>query len=98
MARSSTFFCSTCAAIAAPTTALWATATARMPICSDPAQLAWLKRELMRSRATWKVIATDTPLSVVTAGVGGNGAALGRGIEIADLLSFVQHAGIANTL
>src|SRR5262249_15868521 len=27
-----------------------------------PAQLAWLKRELKRSTATWKVIASDTPL------------------------------------
>jgi alkaline phosphatase D len=30
-----------------------------------PAQLAWLKRELMNSRATWKVIASDMPLSII---------------------------------
>ena len=30
-----------------------------------PAQLAWLKRGLMNSRATWKVIASDMPLSII---------------------------------
>jgi phosphodiesterase/alkaline phosphatase D-like protein len=30
-----------------------------------PAQVAWLKRELMASRATWKVIANDMPLSLL---------------------------------
>ena len=28
-----------------------------------PDQLAWLKRALLNSRATWKVIASDMPLS-----------------------------------
>jgi len=28
-------------------------------------QVAWLKRELMNSRATWKVIAADMPLSLI---------------------------------
>ena len=30
-----------------------------------PDQLAWLKRALLNSRATWKVIASDMPLSIV---------------------------------
>ncbi len=37
--------------------------TATMPPDSSaPAQLAWLKRELMNSQATWKVIAADMPI------------------------------------
>ena len=30
-----------------------------------PPQVAWLKRELMNSRATWKVIAADMPLGLI---------------------------------
>ena len=30
------------------------------------AQLAWLKRELLNSRATWKVIAADLPIGIVS--------------------------------
>src|SRR5262249_37949913 len=30
-----------------------------------PRQVAWLKRELLNSRATWKVIAADMPISLV---------------------------------
>jgi alkaline phosphatase D len=63
-----------------------------------PTQLTWLKRELKRSAATWKVIATDTPLGTVTANSPGARTPLGRGIEIADLLSFMQRAGIRNTV
>jgi alkaline phosphatase D len=63
-----------------------------------PRQLAWLKRELMRSEATWKVIATDTPLCVIGANVPGARKPLGRGVEIADLLSFMLRAGIRNTV
>jgi alkaline phosphatase D len=63
-----------------------------------PVQLAWLKRELTRSAATWKVIATDTPLGMVTANFAGARTPVGRCIEIADLLSFVQRAAICNTV
>ena len=31
-----------------------------------PAQMSWLKRELMNSQATWKIIAADLPLGVVS--------------------------------
>ena len=63
-------------------------------------QLAWLKRELMRSQATWKIIAADLPIGVVSADAiaWGDGAPRGREIEIADLLAFIKHAGIRNTV
>ena len=63
-----------------------------------PKQLAWLKRELARSAATWKVIASDTPLGMIAASSPGARTPLGRGVEIADLLSFMQRAGIRNTV
>jgi len=63
-----------------------------------PVQLAWLKRELNRSTATWKVIASDTPLGTIAASAPFARAPLGRGIEIADLLSFMQRAGVRNTV
>ena len=42
-----------------------------------PAQMSWLKRELMSSQATWKIIAADLPLGVVSgdAVAQGDGAA-----------------------
>ncbi len=54
-----------------------------------PTQAAWLKRELMRSQATWKVIAADLPIGVVSgdAVAQGDGPARGREIEIADVLA-----------
>jgi len=75
-----------------------------------PQQIAWLKRELLNSRATWKVIAADMPLGLVVYydaakkwGVeaiaqGMSGPPRGRELELADLLSFIKHAGIRNTL
>jgi len=65
-----------------------------------PAQVAWLKRELGRSRATWKVISADLPIGVTSydAAAQGDGPPLGRELEIADLLSFIKHAGVRNTV
>jgi alkaline phosphatase D len=75
-----------------------------------PQQIAWLKRELLNSRATWKVIANDMPLSIVVTydvdrnwGVeavaqGDNGPPRGRELEIADILAFIKRAGIRNTV
>jgi alkaline phosphatase D len=65
-----------------------------------PTQLRWLKRELMRSRATWKVIAADLPIGVVSADAiaQGDGPPHGREHEIADLLAFIKHAGVRNTV
>jgi alkaline phosphatase D len=65
-----------------------------------PTQLAWLKRELVASDATWKVIAADLPIGLIS----GDAVALGDGPperrehEIANLLSFMKRAGIRNTL
>ena len=75
------------------------------------AQLAWLKQELKASRATWKVIASDMPLGLqVTDGkdaqgrmkfeavANGDGPALGRELEVAQLLSFIKHQKVRNTV
>ena len=63
-------------------------------------QLDWLKRELLRSQATWKVLAADLPIGIVStdAIALGNGPPHGREIEIASLLSFIKHAGVQNTV
>src|SRR5438105_2313339 len=74
-----------------------------------PAQLAWLKRALMNSRATWKVIASDMPLSIIVyddalnkkgseAFAQSDGPPRGRELEIADLLRFIKSADVANTV
>ncbi len=75
-----------------------------------PRQVAWLKRELLSSRATWKVIAADLPLALIrvydpdrnwgSEGIaqGDNGPPRGRELEIADLLSFIKRAAIRNTI
>ena len=73
-------------------------------------QLAWLKRQLVSSEATWKVIAADMPLSIVVwdnfadrkgfEAVSNNdpGKPLGRELEFAELLRFIKAAGIRNTV
>lgn len=68
------------------------------------AQLAWLKRGLKESRATWKVIAADMPVGVVVpdgpkafeAVANGDGRPLGREHEIADLLAFCRKEQVRN--
>ena len=72
-------------------------------------QAHWLKRRLLASKAIWKVIAADMPLGLVvyhdfvhrrgSDGVAqGDGLALGRELEIADLLRFIKHNGIRNVV
>jgi alkaline phosphatase D len=74
-----------------------------------PRQIAWLKRGLANSRATWKVIAADMPISLIVvydfdrqwgieAIAQGDGSPRGRELEIADILSFIKHARILNTV
>jgi alkaline phosphatase D len=74
-----------------------------------PAQIAWLKRALGNSQATWKVIASDMPIGLIVPydsdrkwgfeGIAqGDGPARGRELEIADLLAFIKRAGIRNTV
>jgi alkaline phosphatase D len=72
-------------------------------------QRAWLKRELKASRAVWKVMAADMPLGLLVGDgkdeqgrprfenqANGPGPALGRELEFADLLSFLQREKIRN--
>lgn len=69
-------------------------------------QLQWLKRELVNSNATWKVIAADMPIGILVRdgkeafenGANGDGPVLGREFDIADLLSFMKAANIRNTV
>ncbi|MEU1015294.1 alkaline phosphatase D family protein [Streptomyces sp. NPDC005898] len=70
-------------------------------------QLAWLKRELSRSRAVWKVIASDMPLGLVVpdgranfeaVAQGDPGAPLGRELQIAELLRHIKHRRITGTV
>jgi alkaline phosphatase D len=63
-------------------------------------QLAWLKRKLLASDATWKVIAADLPIGLISedAIALGDGPPERREQEVADLLSFMKHAGIRNTV
>ncbi len=72
-----------------------------------PEQIAWLKRELANSQATWKVIACDMPIGLVVRdgetrfeaiSNADDGAAKGRELEIADLLRFIKTAGVKNTV
>jgi alkaline phosphatase D len=76
-----------------------------------PAQIQWLKQGLLRSRATWKVIASDMPIGILVgdgkdsqgrdkfeAVANGDGPALGRELEFANLFSFMKQAGIKNTV
>ncbi|QBF29737.1 alkaline phosphatase [Thalassococcus sp. S3] len=73
-------------------------------------QMAWLKRELAASDATWKVIASDQPIGLIvwdnfreqsgSEGIadGVNGPAMGRELEVAELLRFIKTANIHNTV
>jgi alkaline phosphatase D len=65
-----------------------------------PDQMSWFKRALTNSKAVWKVIAADMPIGLISddAIAQGDGAVYGREIEIADLLRFIKHAGIRNTV
>ncbi len=75
-------------------------------------QLEWLKRGLAKSRAVWKVIAADMPIGL-NVGDGTNasgiprweaiangnaGGPLGRELEIAELLRFIRHQRVRNTV
>ncbi|MGB3555080.1 MAG: alkaline phosphatase D family protein [Jannaschia sp.] len=69
-------------------------------------QMAWLKRELATSEATWKVIASDMPIGMMVRdgeaamenGANGDGPPLGREQDIAAILSFIKHGAIRNTV
>jgi len=74
-------------------------------------QIAWLKRQLAASTATWKVIAADMPIGLIVgdgedaqgrprfeASANGDGPVLGREFEIAEILRFIKAEGIHNTV
>jgi alkaline phosphatase D len=69
-------------------------------------QVAWLKRRLLASTATWKIIASDMPLSLTVVdgplfeavANGEHGAPLGRELEIAGLLRFLRDRRIRNVV
>ena len=72
-----------------------------------PAQLRWLKNRLASSRATWKVIASDMPIGLIVAdgpshyeavANADHGTALGRELEIADVLTFIRDRRIRNVV
>ena len=75
-----------------------------------PQQIAWLKRELKSSAATWKVIAADMPIGLYVVYDGDrkfgseaiaqhdDGVPLGRELEIAGLLAFLKQNKIRNTV
>ena len=67
-------------------------------------QREWLKRELVASRATWKVLAIDLPLGLLVpdgSGVwegvaqGDNGPPLGRELEFAEVLGHAHANGVS---
>lgn len=76
------------------------------------AQLQWIKQALLKSRSTWKVIASDMPISLVVPDLnpdvpkgtfeawanGDHGKPLGRELEIADLLGFIKKHNIKNVV
>lgn len=84
----------------------------RQPVASaetaflGSAQINWLKQRLLASRATWKVIASDMPIGLIVrdgktdfeAVANGNGPALGRELEIAELLRFIKRQRIKNVV
>ncbi len=74
-------------------------------------QLNWLERELSRSRAAWKVIAADMPIGLLIGDgrdaqdrsrfegpANGDGPALGREFEVAELLTHIKHDKVLNVV
>ncbi len=69
-------------------------------------QVEWLKRRLLASKATWKIVASDMPLSLTVVdgplfeavANGDHGAPLGRELEIASLLRFLRDQRIHNVV
>ena len=68
-------------------------------------QLQWLKQALATSTSTWKIICSDMPIGLMVNewgtdiaenGANGDGPALGRELEIAELLRFVHQQNIGN--
>jgi alkaline phosphatase D len=69
-------------------------------------QLSWVKRRLLLSKATWKIMSSDMPIGLIVKdgktafenAANGNGPALGRELEIADLLRYIKRERIKNVV
>ena len=69
-------------------------------------QIRWLKQALLKSNATWKVIASDMPIGLLVRDgkeafenlANGDGPALGRELEMANLLAFIKHNNVTNVV
>ncbi|MBF2005384.1 MAG: alkaline phosphatase D family protein [Chlorogloeopsis fritschii C42_A2020_084] len=68
-------------------------------------QFEWLKQSLKNSQATWKVISSHDPLSIVTGGEGDRDAwgqglpeVLGREVQLSQLLQFIKSQDIKNVV
>lgn len=69
-------------------------------------QLRWLKEQLVKSTATWKVIASDMPIGLIVKDgktnfenpANGDGTALGRELEFADLFRLIKQKNIKNVV
>jgi alkaline phosphatase D len=74
-------------------------------------QIEWIKSNLKRSRATWKIIGSDMPLGLVVGdgtdaqgrprfenSANGDGPVRGREFEIAEILSFIKREKIRNVV
>ena len=69
-------------------------------------QIDWLKREMLASKATWKVIAADMPIGLLVGdgktdfenGANGDGTMRGREFDIAEILSFIKANKVDNTV
>jgi alkaline phosphatase D len=97
--KSPTVRCSTCFCLICPVTRRRQTANEQYgpdATCSSPVSSP--ASGSSRSTATWKVIASDTPVGTIVGHARDALRPLGRGIEIADLLSFTQHQAIRNTI
>ena len=70
------------------------------------AQIQWIKQQLLHSKATWKIIASDMPIGIIVrdgakdyeAFANGNGVPLGRELEVAELLRFIKQNKIRNVV
>src|SRR5690606_2193847 len=69
-------------------------------------QLHWLKHTLRKSKAVWKVIASDMSIGLIVQDgperfenmANGDGAPRGRELEMADLLKFIKINNIDNVV
>ena len=109
-ARCSSCSCSTCGRTAVPTRPTCRRRPSDETAFLGREQLDWLKAGLKESRAVWKVVAADMPigLNVGDGAPGGRdweavangepGAAKGRELEIAELLSYLKRRRVRNVV